>query len=124
MRLLELRAAARAAGLRTFDTGQPCKNGHNSARYTSNGGCLECMGIGGRLEAPLAPGPAFVSRRYHFKTVVPLEYTPLDEIRLECYLVRCMIAFAEQKGVALPPYSLARVEWAESTGRPMSEAPI
>lgn len=26
----------------TFSTGKPCRRGHMSERYTSNGGCVEC----------------------------------------------------------------------------------
>lgn len=35
---------AAAAGLSTYRTGEPCKRGHTSWRYVSNGGCLVCMG--------------------------------------------------------------------------------
>lgn len=33
---------AKAAGLDSYFTGKPCKNGHVSSRYTSNGVCVEC----------------------------------------------------------------------------------
>lgn len=36
------RAAAKLAGERYYDTGQPCKNGHLSKRYTGTGICATC----------------------------------------------------------------------------------
>lgn len=39
------RDAAHARREPVFDSGFPCKRGHNSVRYTCNGGCLECLGI-------------------------------------------------------------------------------
>lgn len=36
------RAAARAAGNKTYFTGKPCPQGHIAERSTSGGGCLEC----------------------------------------------------------------------------------
>jgi hypothetical protein len=35
---------AKAAGLTVYRTGKPCRRGHASWRYISNGGCLVCMG--------------------------------------------------------------------------------
>lgn len=37
------RAAAKAAGLNRYYTGQPCKNGHNTYRYTTSGACYGCL---------------------------------------------------------------------------------
>jgi len=37
------RKDARAAGLKRYYTGEPCKNGHLSARSTANFGCLFCL---------------------------------------------------------------------------------
>lgn len=36
---------AAAVGLARFFTGQPCKRGHLSERYTSTGACVECLGV-------------------------------------------------------------------------------
>jgi hypothetical protein len=36
------RAAAKEAGLTTYFTGRPCKNGHIVLRCTASGGCVEC----------------------------------------------------------------------------------
>lgn len=30
-------------GLKKYNTGRPCNNGHNSDRYTSTGGCCQCQ---------------------------------------------------------------------------------
>jgi hypothetical protein len=35
--------AAVAAGLKTFETGKPCRNGHTTGRHTATGGCIECQ---------------------------------------------------------------------------------
>lgn len=37
-----MRAAARAAGEKTYETGEPCRNGHSAPRFTCNGFCVEC----------------------------------------------------------------------------------
>lgn len=37
------REAARAAGLKRFFTGDPCRSGHSSQRGTSDGKCLHCI---------------------------------------------------------------------------------
>lgn len=36
------RSQARIAGEKTYSLGRPCKLGHQSARWTSNGRCIEC----------------------------------------------------------------------------------
>lgn len=38
------RSDATAMGLKAYRTGEPCRRGHKSWRYVSNGGCLECIG--------------------------------------------------------------------------------
>lgn len=30
-------------GLVKYNTGKPCKHGHTSDRYTSTGGCIDCL---------------------------------------------------------------------------------
>lgn len=37
------RPEARQRGLKTYFTGKPCKNGHNSYRYTQSGTCAQCV---------------------------------------------------------------------------------
>src|ERR1700722_3177436 len=37
------RAAAKAAGEKLFDPGQPCTEGHQAMRYVKNGACVDCM---------------------------------------------------------------------------------
>jgi hypothetical protein len=39
------KAQATEAGLTKFFTGNPCKRGHVSERYTSTGACAECLGV-------------------------------------------------------------------------------
>jgi hypothetical protein len=38
-----LRQDAMAQGKSVYFTGKPCKNGHIVQRYTTSGGCLECI---------------------------------------------------------------------------------
>ena len=42
MQIIE-RAEAKAKGLKTYFTGRPCRNGHNSYRYTTSGSCADCV---------------------------------------------------------------------------------
>lgn len=37
------RADAQLLGFTTYNTGKPCKHGHTAERYTSTGGCVECL---------------------------------------------------------------------------------
>lgn len=37
------RSEAIAAGLRRFNTGKPCANGHTADRDTLSGACLDCV---------------------------------------------------------------------------------
>lgn len=48
-----LRAAAKAAGKKTYFTGAPCTKGHVAARYVAGGSCIECMRT--RLKSPAKP---------------------------------------------------------------------
>lgn len=37
------RPEAREKGLKTYYTGKPCRNGHDSYRYTQSGTCAQCV---------------------------------------------------------------------------------
>jgi hypothetical protein len=41
--MISSRTVARAAGLKRFFTGRPCKHGHLSERYVSTGSCIACL---------------------------------------------------------------------------------
>lgn len=43
------RAAARAAGLKKYFTGVPCKHGHVAERWVSKRTCVKCTRINGRI---------------------------------------------------------------------------
>lgn len=118
----EMRLAARAAGARFYQVAEPCRYGHVSPRYASNGCCVECLT--GKSAKPLTEAMAFVSRRYVLQTVVPVEFTDADTEALEQYLLECLHAFAKARGVATPPYNLGRVAWAREYKRPMRECPF
>lgn len=42
------REEAKAAGLKRFFTGEPCKHGHVAERFVSSGGCVECQRAAGQ----------------------------------------------------------------------------
>lgn len=44
------RTAAIAAGSPTYITGRPCRHGHLSPRFVSNGCCVECMRTRHKIE--------------------------------------------------------------------------
>lgn len=37
------RKQAHSAGLKRYNTGRPCINGHSADRYVTTGGCIECL---------------------------------------------------------------------------------
>lgn len=49
------RQQAKAAGLKRYFTGKPCKHGHTSERQTANGRCVECSKISSRKIARANP---------------------------------------------------------------------
>lgn len=40
---MDERFTALAEGKKTYSTGKPCRRGHHSERYSSNGMCLDCL---------------------------------------------------------------------------------
>lgn len=54
----ELRRIALAEGKTHFNTGKPCKHGHECARYAKDGHCIECVAIAtGRINKAKRHGP-------------------------------------------------------------------
>lgn len=53
---------ARANGLYLYYTGRPCRNGHDSPRYTSSGGCAACLKT--KAEASKALKAKYDKERY------------------------------------------------------------
>ena len=45
MAIVISREKAKAAGLRRYFTGKPCRHGHVDERYVSNEGCVICAKI-------------------------------------------------------------------------------
>jgi hypothetical protein len=118
MNQMQLRIAAREAGELFYSTGQPCKYGHHARRYTSTGGCLECLHPGHTQKA-LDKFQAQVVQRYSLYTLIPKEATLQDKEELDRYLQRCLIAFDKTKG--WPNLHTSALSWAEETGRPIRE---
>lgn len=51
-------AEAKAAGLKRYYTGVPCKHGHLTERQTSNGTCMKCTAINTSVRTAANRGPA------------------------------------------------------------------
>lgn len=58
MRNMTARAAAAAAGLKTYETGVPCKQGHVAPRSTRTGTCTECTKAASKRWLESRPGKA------------------------------------------------------------------
>ena len=68
-------------GKTRFYTGRPCKNGHDCERYTSMGGCVEC--INGKKKTWVVPKllrgsaiPADSPRAHQMLVEIPFGTTP------------------------------------------------
>jgi len=61
------RQTAKEAGLKTYRTGSPCKNGHGSDRYVSDSSCVDCAIARGqkRYEKKSEGIKAYSRDRYH-----------------------------------------------------------
>lgn len=58
MKNMTARAAARAAGATTYETGIPCKQGHLAPRATRTGSCTECTRLAAQRWMAQRPGKA------------------------------------------------------------------
>ena len=61
------RREAHALGMKTYDTGRPCKNGHRALRYVTTGSCVKCLDKYRRTyanEAILVSSGALISKTY------------------------------------------------------------
>lgn len=94
---IELRMKAREDRQTFFETGRPCKRGHYSKRYTSTGGCVECLIPGHGLRA-LHKYQEGIVKRYALNTLVPTSATTQQIEELDRYLHRCLVAFANTQG--------------------------
>lgn len=64
------REQAKAERLTHYYTGEQCKNGHLSLRYTSTAGCLACLNV----------GSAAWMRQHSGKTLFPAQYVHVDDL--------------------------------------------
>lgn len=90
------REAAYMAGKRRYYLGTPCKNGHYSERYVSNGCCVGCLNGAYKYRVnsfshELAP---YTSPRLW----IPKSLKPQELPDLERYLQRCIVEFARHNG--------------------------
>lgn len=90
------REAAYQTGLRRFFTNTPCRNGHLSERYVSNGVCVSCINAKFKyrrsgISHDLMP---FLSARLW----VVRDFTPEQTLALDCYLQGCIAEFIKHAG--------------------------
>lgn len=71
------RSQAKALGHSTYDTGKPCKHGHFSYRYTSNGTCAACINPGTK-EKTIDPGEQ--QRRATLQTFERMRFRAWDDL--------------------------------------------
>lgn len=92
------RAMAALQGATRFYTGQPCKHGHKSERYTSTGACIACLD-------PLwrAIRPQWNEKIHRPNLRVPGTITDEQRQRLTTYLQTCVTAFAKAEGLYTAP---------------------
>jgi len=119
MNQMLLRITARETGQMFYSTGKPCKYGHHAQRYTSTGGCIECLRPGHTAKA-LDALQAQVVQRYTLYTLIPVNVTIEDKEELDRYLHACLVQFDKSKGwpVALHGNPLT---WAVEHNRPIRE---
>jgi hypothetical protein len=65
------RVAAENGSTRYF-TGRPCKHGHIAERFTTSGGCVECVNVTVVKKAFSAPNVAMPPTPYAFRSDIPL----------------------------------------------------
>lgn len=95
----DLKMEARASGAIHYSTGKPCKRGHTSPRYASNGCCVECLT--GKADKPLDKYQVMAGMHYH-KPVRLLLAAPLAQDvadALDDYIVVCCITYLEHNGI-------------------------
>jgi hypothetical protein len=85
------RRVAQERGLKRFYTGEPCARGHNVERFTSNGGCVDCMTFKtpNKRRAPNANNVGWPWRAIIFSRV---RFTPTPEEIEACFI------YAESQG--------------------------
>lgn len=94
------RQAAYQMGKRRFYTGTPCRSGHLTERYVSNGVCIGCINGAFKfrqsgISHDLMP---FVSNRLW----VTRDFTAEETLALDRYLQVCIIEFTKHAGKITP----------------------
>ena len=107
------REAAWEAGLTRYTISTPCKRGHFAPRFTSNGGCTQCVN-----RKPMTANGVRVPMSLVLPTSRAL--TPAQRVALTNYLARCCKAYHESVGTEMPLHPSA-LQWAEANGRPWTE---
>lgn len=69
------REAARAAGLKRFFTGKPCRHGHVAERYVSGTACVECAA---QHDKRLRADPEYRAEKYRFCAAYVANRTKTD----------------------------------------------
>ena len=94
----QLRIQAFERGERFFHTGRPCKEGHISKRYASNGCCVECL-TPGASQRSLSRYQAAVVKRFSFWCLVPVATTESEMLEFKRYLASCALQWEKSKDI-------------------------
>lgn len=102
------RRLAADTGQTFYYTGVPCKHGHLTQRYTTNGGCKAC--INGNYKPRLNSFTGELTGFYPSKLWAPKSFTRDDLICLRFYLQTCVYAYTASIGKMTVELETARYE--------------
>lgn len=109
---LILRHAAAAAGQKRYVSPRPCIRGHLGERYTTTGGCIECIA---RFKVAAIPKVNAVQVVFSFHLPMPDDVPTPDAFRV--YLTECAVKWYETKGPRVP-FDPVMLEKMRTTGKP------
>lgn len=114
--------AARAAREQFFTVPAPCKHGHYSKRYASNGCCVECLTPGKGAKA-LTEFQKMALQAFSFHTLLPKE--GVDPNSLALYLAHCTLQWEQKNGVPSGMNNWGpKINWALDNKKPIGDCPI
>lgn len=111
------RKNASIEGLKFFYSGKPCKNGHDSKRYTSTGGCVMCLEQNAADYTRQNRNAARARQSGHFVR----ELHPDDFLKLEAYAMALDFDRGIIRGAVTTPDELERQRQAAAPARHPSQ---
>lgn len=110
--------AARDRGDMFFMVPTPCKSGHYAKRYSSTGGCVECLTPGKGTKA-LSAIQQQVLQVATFRTLLPKEADLAD---LMLHLASCVYHWERKNGIASGLNNWGpKINWALENKKPIGE---